>query len=134
MKQRLLFLLFISYCTLFSAQVTKFKALSLSTRYETKAGWTKWSKTVDTDILLSINLNDNKIKIYSEESQIYDIIKYSEKEYDEDGDETVTMYSEDQNGSNCYIDLVKLNSQDGRLQLYIRYNDMHWVYNIYKVD
>lgn len=134
MKKYLLTFFFISYCAVFSAQVQKFKALSVSSRYESKSGWTDWSQAKDTDILMSINIDDNKIKIYSEKTQIYDIVEYHEKEYDEDGDETIRMYSEDQDGNNCYIDLMKLNSQNGRLQLYVRYKDMNWMYNIYSVD
>ena len=134
MKKNLLVFLLISFCTVCSAQVQKFKALSVVTRYENKGSWTKWSAPTETDILLSINVDDNKIKIYSEKTQIYDIVKYYETEYDEDGDETIKMFCEDKNGNNCYVDLVKLNSQNGRLQLYIRYSDMNWMYNLYPAD
>lgn len=124
----LLFLLFLSSLTI--AQIKKYTAYSFSTRVDNGSSWSDWSKPQDVDILISINTDDDKIKIYSKVTQIYDIVKYKAKETDDDGDDTYPMYCEDAKGQNCNVDFVVLNSQDSRLQLYIRYSDMQWVYNM----
>lgn len=114
------------------AQVYKYHAYSFSIRYDNGNYWTDWSEPRETEILISINLSENVIKIYSEEQQTYDIIEYHDEESDENGNKHIRMYCEDADGQNCNVDLVKRGNGDERLQMYVRYSDMQWVYDIEK--
>lgn len=134
MKSKVIFFLSLLISTFLFSQVEKYKAYSLSSNYKEGTTWSEWSSFEDVDILASINLDDKKIKIYSSETQIYDIITFEPKKVDEDGDFIYKMYCEDSNGNNCYVDLYILNSQDSRLQIYIRYADMQWVYNLHRIN
>lgn len=128
-KKLLLLFFFAASCFAF-AQVKKFTAVGLSSRNVQNGQWTEWKAFETVDILASLNLEANKIKIYSRETQEYDIISCDEKETDEDGDEYYRMFCEDKDGLNCHIDLYVLNGNDQRLQLYIRYNDFEFVYDL----
>lgn len=118
------------------SQVTKFKTTSISLReksaYTNK--WSEWSKPKEAEILVSIDLTNERIKIFSKEDQVYDIIKYYDKETDDDGDETISFQCVDQDGLKCIIRFVILNSQNQRRQLYIDYSDTMWVYNMHYLD
>jgi hypothetical protein len=118
------------------SQVTKFKttSISLKTKNESTRKWTKWSEPDKVEILISIDLTNERIKIFSKVDQVYDIIKYYDKETDTDGDETLSFQCVDQDGLKCIVRFVVLNSQSGRRQLYVDYSDMMWMYNIYKLD
>lgn len=130
MKLKFILLSLFFFSTLNLAQIKKYTAYSISTREDNGSSWNDWSKPEDVDILISINTGDDKIKIYSKVTQIYDIISYKAKETDSDGDNTYPMYCEDADGQNCHVEFVVLNSQDSRLQLYVRYSNVEWVYNM----
>jgi hypothetical protein len=118
------------------SQVTKFKTTSLSikTKNEYSQKWTKWSEPENADILITIDLTNERIKIFSNEEQVYDIIKYYEKDIDSDGDETLSFQCINKDGLKCIVRFVILKSQNSRRQLYIDFSDMMWVYNIYNLD
>lgn len=118
------------------SQVTKFKTTSLSikTKNEITKKWTLWSDPENVDILISIDLTNERIKIFSKQDQIYDIIKYYDKSIDSDGDETLSFQCVDQDGLKCFVRFVILKSQKNRKQIYVDYSDMMWMYNIYNLD
>lgn len=132
MKRKFIFLLMFLATLAVQAQVQKFTAYELSSKTYNGYSWSDWSKFEPTEILVSVNLDDKKIKIYSQETQIYDIIEFNEKEVDADGDESYRLYCEDKDGQNCHVDLYFLKSQDSMMQIYIRYQNMQWVYNLIK--
>ena len=131
MKRILSVLLFICSVQFITAQVYKFNAYQLAF-YDIEKE--KWEPFEDTDILVSMNIDGKKIKIYSKETQSFDIITVDEKKIDKDGDETFRFYCEDQNGSTCHVDFVVLNSENGVRQLYITYSNAKYVYNIENLD
>ena len=118
------------------SQVTKFKTTSYSSKVKDVRtdNWSKWSEPSDTEILISIDLTNERIKIFSKEEQVYDIIKYYDKDTDSDGDETLSFQCDDEDGIKCIVRFVVLNSQNGRKQIYIDYNNIMWMYNIYNLD
>jgi len=134
MKAKFLLLFSICVTVFISGQIGKFTAYSFSSKYKSGSTWTDWDSHQEVNILTSINFDDKKIKIYSKETQIYDIITIDDKVVDEEGDDIYRMYCEDRNGSNCYVDIYVLNSQGGRMQIYIRYTDMQWVYNLERTN
>ena len=127
MKKILCLFLFICTVQFITAQVYKFNAYQIAF-YDTQKQ--KWESFEDCDILISMNVDAKKIKIYSKETQSFDIIISEAKKIDKDGDESFRFYCEDHNGNNCNVDFMTLKSENGTKQLYITYNNMKYVYNI----
>jgi hypothetical protein len=94
--------------------------------------WSKWSEWENSSVLIVINTETERITIYSKATQIYDIVEYEGKERDYDGDTTLSCYCVNKDGLTCRIRLVG-NPQIGRNQLYVDFDDMSWVYNVYNI-
>lgn len=128
--------LFIFLCLLFisevvSAQVYKLRSTSLSIRYkEGSISKTKWSEPEEASVLIVLNVDKDRVNIYSKEPQEYDIIKAYDKTTDSDGDDIYRFVCIDQDGVKCTMRFVRLNSRNGRLQLYIDYSNISWLYNV----
>ena len=130
MKKLFTLFLFILSLQMVSSQVFKYNAYAVAFYDYEKENWDPFE---ETQILISLNPDTSKLKIYSKETQAFDIITTHEKVVDEDGDETYRLFCEDQNGITCYVDFVVLKSQ-GRSQVYVRYKDSQYVYNITAAD
>jgi hypothetical protein len=118
-------------------QVIKFKTTSASSCYliEKTRKWGNWEDATNgKDILISFDITNERIKIYSKVEQIFDIIKYYDKTTDSDNDDVIGFQCIDKDGSKCKIRLVTLKSQENRKQLYVGYSDITFLYNIYNLD
>lgn len=129
-------LIFFSLAFSSSGQITKFKSTGYATKFKNEytGKWGEWSEFEKTEVLITVDVKNDRIKIFSKKEQIYDIIKYYEKTTDTDGDETLQFHCVNEDGLKCFVRFVVLNSQNGRRQLYVDFADMMWVYNIYKLD
>lgn len=136
MRKTLFALLLTTLVSISFAQVTKFKSSGFATKFknEYSGNWGKWSDFKETEVLITIDLTNERIKIFSKKEQVYDIIKYFDKETDSDGDETIEFQCVNEDGLKCHVRFVILNSQNGRRQLYVDFSDVMWVYNIYRLD
>ncbi len=137
LKTQLLTILFILTFSICHSQVTKFKTTSGSTKIfnDNTQRWKDWEKlTNGADILITLDITNERIKIFSKTEQVFDIIKYFDKKTDDDGDDIISFQCVDQDGLKCKIRFVILNSQDGRKQVYIDYSDMIILYNIYTLN
>jgi hypothetical protein len=137
LKTQLLTILFILTFSFSHSQVTKFKTTSGSTKIfnENTQRWKDWEKlTNGADILITLDITNERIKIFSKTEQVFDIIKYFDKKTDDDGDDIISFQCVDQDGLKCKIRFVILNSQEGRKQVYIDYSDMIILYNIYTLN
>lgn len=128
-KVILSFLLTAIYLFSFS-QVYKFRSYDFVYKTNSKYGWTKWSEPVENNILIVFDLDKQRVSIFSKETQVYDIYKIYEKETDKDGDYIFEYACIDDAGLKCHIRWVKLNSQNGRLQVYVDFKDIMWMYNV----
>jgi hypothetical protein len=111
-----------------AADVLKFnstsQALKLYDESSQSNEWTDWFEIDNT--LIVINLNKNKVEIYSD--NIYEFDIYSDIECTENDDGKIfTMNCVDDSGDRCEIDL---RLSDSELQLYIFYSYMGIVYNL----
>jgi len=91
LKQIILFtLFFIGFTSLSSTQVIKVKAgaISIKTKNEYTGIWSDWSKWEKVNILITIDSDKGRIKIFSKKEQVYDIIQDLGESYDKDGDKT----------------------------------------------
>lgn len=135
--RRLFFALFFIVLALSSVgQVAKFKSTSYSLKFKDKHNgkWGKWTQSEKAIVLITIDIDNDRIKIFSKREQVYDIIKYYDAKTDVDGDETIQFHCVNEDGLKCFVRFVTLNSNDGQRQLYVDFSDIMWVYNIYKLD
>lgn len=131
--------MFISFVFLTSmdglSQVIKLKTTSMAIKIKSDYGtWGEWSEWSEESMLATIDLDKDRITIYSNETQIYDVAENEGETTDADGDVTFSLFCLDKDGLTCRIRLVRLNSQSGQNQLYVDYDDMRWVYNVYQLD
>lgn len=116
-------------------QITKLRSTTFA--YKTKINdyqWNNWSSWEASNVLISIFDSDDRIVIYSEELQTYDLIKDEGKSVDSDGDVTLSLLCIDNEGLRCRVRLVVLNSENGRMQFYVDYDNIKWVYNVYLLE
>ncbi len=127
-KFLLLFAMLLSLSVVY-ADVYKFQSTSLAYKYlDTDGYWTDWSSWESTSVLIVINLDKDRINIYSKTPQEYDIYDYEDRTYDKDGGETLKFQCVDADGLRCGVRLRV--DKDGSPQIYVDYNDMMWVYNV----
>jgi hypothetical protein len=116
-------------------QVHKLRSTSYSSKYMiNEYSWSEWSEAEETNVLITFDLTNNRITIYSKITQIYDIAQYEGKTTDEDGDDILSYFCIDKDGIKCRLKCLKLNSRNGIMQIYVYYSDMSWVYNVYSLD
>jgi len=130
----LIFLLVNTYPVESKAKVIKLRAYSYSYKYYDydTYKWSDWTEWVDCKILIVIDMDEFRIKIYSKIDQEYDIIDYDGEKYDYEGNTTLTYQCIDKNGLRNNIRFVK--RLDDEKQLYIDYSDIMWVYSVYLLE
>ena len=127
--------MFLTSSTSVFGQVYKLKSTSLSSRTKiNEYKWTEWSDPTESSVLITFDLTNDRITIYSKVTQVYDIAEYEGKTTDKDGDDIFSYYCIDKDGSKCRVKWLKLHSQNERMQMYVYYGDMNWLYNIYSLD
>jgi hypothetical protein len=130
-----LFLVLLTISTTGFSQVHKLKSVSFSSRYKINDyNWSAWSESSESSVLITFNLTNDRITIYSEQKQVYDIVEYEGKTTDSEGDDIFSYYCVDNDGLTCRVKWLQLNSQNGRMQMYVYYSDINWLYNIYPLD
>ncbi|MFV5689267.1 hypothetical protein ACM55M_11655 [Flavobacterium sp. ZT3R25] len=115
------------------SQNYKFKTSGLSVLEKKENGkWGKWSDLDLVNILVTLDTNKDRIVIYSQVIQLFEIIDYQATEENE----TDIVYSftcKDNNGDDCTLSIITRKKQDNRKQLYINYDDRIVVYNIFNM-
>jgi len=113
-----------------SAQTYKFKTSGFSVSEKNEKGkWGKWSDLNLADILVTLDTNKNRIVIYSQIVQLFEIVKYQPETENED-DIVYGFSGVDNNGEECAISIITRKNQGNRKQLYINYDNRIIVYNI----
>ena len=131
MKKFLFSLLFLCCITPSFSQTLKLKTSSVSIVEKTSKGnWGKWSDFVKAEILITIDGKKNRIVVNSPEIQVFTIESYGEK-IENENDKIVPFDCIDNNGSRCKILAITRKKEDNRMQFYINYSEVKFVYNIY---
>jgi hypothetical protein len=116
--------------TLSYGQVYKFKTSGYSvSEKDTSNKWGQWSDLKGVTILTVLDTNKNRIVIYSEVIQLFDIIDYL-PEKENETDLVYTFFCKDNNGEDCTLSINTRKNQNNRKQLYVNYDDRIIVYNI----
>jgi|SRR6218665_416290 len=112
------------------AQSYKFLTTGFSVlEKDAKGNWGKWSELQKSAMMVTLDTNKNRLVIYSQEIQLYDILDYQEKEENEN-DLIYGFTCKDDNGVPFTISIITRKKQDNRKQLYINQKDVIVVYNI----
>jgi hypothetical protein len=115
------------------AQPIRFKTSSVSfTDKDTKGNWNEWSEFVDANVLITLDAKKNLITVNSNEVQSFKIKAYGEIT-DNDEVNIVPFECIDNKFSKCTILIITKKKEDNRMQFYINYNEVKFVYNIYNV-
>ena len=129
----MVFLLILSISISFG-QVLKLRSTSYAIKYKTDYSWSEWSDLVKTSVLITMDIQKERITIYSVQRQIYDIAEDEGVDINNDEYSTFSFYCIDEDGNTCRIRLLSFYNEDLPMQLYIDYPDLAWVYNVYFLD
>ena len=112
-------------------QIYRFKTSGLSVlQKDQKGNWGKWSDLDLVNILVKLDTDKNRIIVYSEAIQVFEIVDYIPLEESET-DSVYSFTCKDNNGENCTLSIITRKNQDNRKQLYINYEDRIILYNIF---
>lgn len=115
------------------SQVYKFKTSGFSVLEKTEKGkWGKWSDLDLVNIVVSLDTDKNRIVVYSQIIQLFEIVEYQNRE-ENDTDIVYSFTCKDNDGVDCTLSIITRKKQDNRKQLYINYDDRILVYNIFNV-
>lgn len=111
-------------------QVYKFQTTGFSVLEKNEKGiWGKWSDLQNVNLMVTLDTNKNRIVVYSQEIQIYDILDYQEKQ-ENDTDQVYSFNCKDIEGEGFTISIITRKNQNNRKQLYINQKNVIIVYNI----
>lgn len=131
MKKYFLLFVFISFGMAAFGQTISLKTSSASViEKNAKSGWGKWSDFVKAEILITIDAKKDRIIVNSPEIQVFSIKSYGEK-IETETDKIVGFDCVDNNGSQCKILVVTRKKENNRMQFYVNYSEVKFVYNIY---
>lgn len=126
-----IFLFFISGFQTLSAQKYRFKTSSLSIMERDKKGiWGNWTDFKKSNSEIELDGKKNRIVVYSEQIQLFNIASYGDVTENE-LDKTVPFMCEDNGGAPCMIMIITRKKENNRMQIYINYQDLKMVYNVY---
>ncbi len=97
-----------------------------------RGSWTDWSEWREVNILIVIDGQQDRITIYSETTQTFDIIEDEGESLSDKGDPTMNFYCVDENGTKCRIRIVK--RSDSTTQIYADYNNLILCYNVKRIN
>ncbi len=134
---RIKFLFFIFSLLFWSqtnAQVYRYKATSFSIlEKDAKGKWLNWSEFEPSTVIITLDGKKDRVVVASQEIQLYNIMNYGDKEII-NGVETIALNCIDNERGDATILFVTKPKEDNRMQIYINYNDVKIVYNVYKVE
>ena len=114
--------------TLVQAEVLKCKTYAYSTKTRAANGnWHSWSEWETSDLLVVLDTDNDRIKIYNEANSTYDLVEYLGERIDSDGDMVYTWNAVDEEGIECVVQFIKIQN-DNRLQMYWKYDNVMFVF------
>ena len=130
----LFFLLIALGCQQSYSQAYNFKTTGFSVLEKNEKGkWGKWSDLEPSTMMVTLDTNKNRIVIYSQIIQLFEIIDYQATE-ENDTDIVYSFTCKDNDGEECVLSIITRKKQDNRKQLYINYGNQIIVYNIFNMD
>ena len=128
LKFVLSFLFFVIFLTASNAQY-RFKTINYATTVKSNNKWQKWSKSQKSEMIVELQTNKNRLVVYSEIIQLFNIVDYGEEKEDKNKN-TVSFLCVDNQGIECTLTIVTLKDSSNINQLFITYEDMIIMYNM----
>ncbi|MEC4003576.1 hypothetical protein OX283_002805 [Flavobacterium sp. SUN052] len=114
------------------SQTIAFKTSAVSIIEKTnQKGWGEWSDFVKAELLITIDAKKDRIVVNSPVTQVFSIKNYGDK-IETETLKTVPFDCIDNNGSKCKILVITRKDEGNRMQFYINYSEVKFVYNIYQ--
>ena len=129
-KNLVLFILLFISITSYAQTVTMTTSSVSFVEKSAKGGFGKWSDFIDAKVLITIDAKKDRIVVNSPTMQLFTITSYGAK-VENDTDKIVPFECVDNNGSKCKILVVTRKKEGDRMQFYINYSEVKFVYNIY---
>jgi hypothetical protein len=127
----ILLFIFLSIGSKSFAQAITMKTSSVSVIEKSdKGNWGEWSDFVKAELVITIDGKKNRIVINSPEIQVFTIKSYGDK-IETETSKIVPFDCIDNNGSKCKILVMTRKDEGNRMQFYINYSEVKFVYNIY---
>ena len=128
MKQLLCILIAVFCLCSAKAEPIFYRASNFSYKFlDDNARWSSWSDWEESKILISIDAEEEVIKVYSEQDQRYVIVKMNDQYKDKEGGEQCEMTVVDQDGD---VGVIRLRVQRNSIaQLYVEFENIMWVYS-----
>ncbi|MBG6187628.1 hypothetical protein [Flavobacterium sp. CAN_S2] len=115
------------------SQNYKFKTSGFSVLEKNEKGKLgKWSDLNLVNILVTLDTSKNRIVVYSQIIQLFEIIEYQPTE-ENDTDIVYSFTCKDNEGVDCTVSIITRKKQENRKQLYINYDNRIIVYNIFNM-
>lgn len=115
-------------------QSYKFKTTGLSVSQKEKDGkFGKWTDLDLSNILITLDTKKNRVIVYSEVIQVFEIVEYLPTEENET-DLVYPFICKDTNGEDSTLSFITRKNQNNRKQLYIKYEDRVIAYDIVNHD
>lgn len=112
------------------SQAYKFKTTGLSVSVKSPNGkFGDWSELKPVSIVVNLDTKKNRIAIYSEVIQLFEIVEYSPVE-ESKTDLIYGFVCKDNSGEDCTLSFITRKNQKNRQQLYVKYADRVLAYNI----
>jgi len=125
----LFFVLFLSL-SVAQAQQYRFKTTGFMVSEKTKFGeWSVWSKFQKSEMVVVLDADKDRIVVYSEVLQLFNIIKYYDQKETKEGN-VVSFLCIDNSGIECDVSIFTRKDKNNLKQLYVYYDDRVVVYNM----
>lgn len=109
------------------AQTYRYVATEFAFRYVSNGYWTSWCEWQPSAVRITLDLDNDIIKVFSQTTQIYIVIKLDRRYTDDSGGKQVEFTVIDQDED---IGKVRLRIEtNGNSQLYVDFADVSWVYS-----
>lgn len=125
-----LFLVLFLSLSVAQAQQYRFKTTGFMVSEKTKFGeWSVWSKFQKSEMVVVLDADKDRIVVYSEVLQLFNIIKYFDKKETKEGN-VVSFLCIDNSGIECDVSIFTRKDKNNLKQLYVYYDDRVVVYNM----
>ena len=126
MKRILITLVFIFVCMTTFAETLRFRSTDIAVGQRNNSGKVVWGEWQTCKVIITIDLDNDFIKVYSDKEQNYVIVESIDSYKDKSGGNSLDFKAIDEEGIECTVRL-RIES-DGRAQLYAFYSNIAWVY------
>lgn len=127
MKKIIITLVFVLACMSSFAQTFRYRTNSLAVGYRDSYGNISWGDWNRCNVLITIDFDNDYIKVFSEKEQNFVITNSTDEYIDKSGGSNIDCNAVDEEGIEC---TVRLRIQkDGTAQLYAFYSNVAWVYS-----